>query len=149
MKHFKDLFSILCLLFITSAFVACDDDNDEYATDDETILSVPQDDLIFTYEGEAKTINVTASENTFVASVTTGDETWAHVSTANNSVKIVVDENVDQQERSTTLTVKLNGEILENIDIVNVNEVQKRDWKDYFKIVLNTYGNWKNFIIIH
>lgn len=64
MKHFKDLFSILCLLFITSAFVACDDDNDEYATDDETILSVPQDDLIFTYEGEAKTINVTASENT-------------------------------------------------------------------------------------
>ena len=48
-----------------------------------------------------------------------------------------------------TLTVKLNGEILENIDIVNVNEVQKRDWKDYFKIVLNTYGNWKNFIIIH
>lgn len=108
MKHFKDLFSILCLLFITSAFVACDDDNDEYATDDETILSVPQDDLIFTYEGEAKTINVTASENTFVASVTTGDETWAHVSTANNSVKIVVDENVDQQERSTTLTVKLN-----------------------------------------
>ena len=94
MKHFKDLFSILCLLFITSAFVACDDDNDEYATDDETILSVPQDDLIFTYEGEAKTINVTASENTFVASVTTGDETWAHVSTANNSVKIVVDENV-------------------------------------------------------
>ncbi|CBK69168.1 Fibrobacter succinogenes major domain (Fib_succ_major) [Bacteroides xylanisolvens XB1A] len=108
MKHFKDLFSILCLLFITTAFVACDDDNDEYATDDETILSVPQDDLIFTYEGEAKTINVTASENTFVASVTTGDETWAHVSTANNSVKIVVDENVDQQERSTTLTVKLN-----------------------------------------
>ena len=48
-----------------------------------------------------------------------------------------------------TLTVKLNGKILENIDIVNVNEVQKRDWKDYFKIVLNTYGNWKNFIIIH
>lgn len=48
-----------------------------------------------------------------------------------------------------TLTVKLNGEILENIDIVNVNEVQKRDWKDYFRIVLNTYGDWKNFIIIH
>ena len=48
-----------------------------------------------------------------------------------------------------TLTVKLNGEILEKIDIVNVNEVQKRDWKDYFRIVLNTYGNWKNFIIIH
>lgn len=48
-----------------------------------------------------------------------------------------------------TLTVKLNGEILENIDIVNINEVEKRDWKDYFKIVLNTYGNWKNFVIIH
>ena len=69
----KIQYLLFCLLAI--GFVACDDDNDEYATDDETILSVPQDDLIFTYEGEAKTINVTASENTFVASVTTGDET--------------------------------------------------------------------------
>lgn len=56
---------------------------------------------------------------------------------------------VEQWNVMGTLTVKLNGEILESIDIVNVNEVQKRDWKDYFKIVLNTYGNWKNFIIIH
>ena len=56
---------------------------------------------------------------------------------------------VEQWNVMGTLTVKVNGEILENIDIVNVNEVQKRDWKDYFKIVLNTYGNWKNFIIIH
>lgn len=56
---------------------------------------------------------------------------------------------VEQWNVMGTLTVKLNGKILENIDIVNVNEVQKRDWKDYFKIVLNTYGNWKNFIIIH
>ena len=56
---------------------------------------------------------------------------------------------VEQRNVMGTLTVKLNGEILENIDIVNVNEVQKRDCKDYFKIVLNPYGNWKNFIIIH
>lgn len=56
---------------------------------------------------------------------------------------------VEQWNVMGTLTVKINGEIFENIDIVNVNEVQKRDWKDYFKIVLNTYGNWKNFIIIH
>lgn len=60
-----------------------------------------------------------------------------------------VEAPVDQWNVMGTLTVKLNGEILESIDIVNVNEVQKRDWKDYFKIVLNTYGNWKNFIIIH
>jgi len=60
-----------------------------------------------------------------------------------------VEAQVEQWNVMGTLTVKLNGEILENIDIVNVNEVQKRDWKDYFKIVLNTYGNWKNFIIIH
>lgn len=60
-----------------------------------------------------------------------------------------VEAPVKQWNVMGTLTVKLNGEILENIDIVNVNEVQKRDWKDYFKIVLNTYGNWKNFIIIH
>ena len=59
-----------------------------------------------------------------------------------------VEAPVEQWNVMGTLTVKLNGEILENIDIVNVNEVQKRDWKDYFKIVLNTYGNWKNFIII-
>lgn len=60
-----------------------------------------------------------------------------------------VEAPVEQWNVMGTLTVKLNGEILESIDIVNVNEVQKRDWKDYFKIVLNTYGNWKNFIIIH
>lgn len=60
-----------------------------------------------------------------------------------------VEAPVEQWNVMGTLTVKLNGEILENIDIVNVNEVQKRDCKDYFKIVLNTYGNWKNFIIIH
>lgn len=56
---------------------------------------------------------------------------------------------VEQWNVMGKLTVKINGEILESIDIVNVNEVQKRDWKDYFRIVLNTYGNWKNFIIIH
>ena len=60
-----------------------------------------------------------------------------------------VEAPVKQWNVMGTLTVKINGKILENIDIVNVNEVQKRDWKDYFKIVLNTYGNWKNFIIIH
>lgn len=60
-----------------------------------------------------------------------------------------VEAPVEQWNAMGTLTVKLNGEILESIEIVNVNEVQKRDWKDYFKIVLNTYGNWKNFIIIH
>ena len=60
-----------------------------------------------------------------------------------------VEAPVEQWNVMGTLTVKLNGEILESIEIVNVNEVQKRDWKDYFKIVLNTYGNWKNFIIIH
>ena len=60
-----------------------------------------------------------------------------------------VEAPVEQWNVMGTLTVKLNGEILENIDIVNVNEVQKRDWKDYFKIVLNTSGHWKNFIIIH
>lgn len=60
-----------------------------------------------------------------------------------------VEAPVKQWNVMGTLTVKINGEIFENIDIVNVNEVQKRDWKDYFKIVLNTYGNWKNFIIIH
>lgn len=60
-----------------------------------------------------------------------------------------VEAPVEQWDVMGTLMVKINGEIFENIDIVNINEVQKRDWKDYFKIVLNTYGNWKNFIIIH
>lgn len=45
------------------------------------------------------------------------------------------------------LTVKINGEILENIDIVNVNEVQKRDWKDYFKIVLNRFEDMGKMLI--
>lgn len=54
---------------------------------------------------------------------------------------------VEQWNVMGTLTVKLNGKILENIDIVNVNEVQKRDWKDYFKIVLNRFEDMGEMII--
>lgn len=54
---------------------------------------------------------------------------------------------VEQWNVMGTLTVKLNGEILENIDIVNVNEVQKRDWKDYFKIVLNRFEDMGKTLI--
>ena len=54
---------------------------------------------------------------------------------------------VEQWNVMGTLTVKLNGEILENIDIVNVNEVQKRDWKDYFKIVLNRFEDMGKMLI--
>ena len=45
------------------------------------------------------------------------------------------------------LTVKINCEILDNIYIVNVNEVQKRDWKDYFKIVLNRFEDMGKMLI--
>lgn len=58
-----------------------------------------------------------------------------------------VEAPVEQWNVMGTLTVKLNGEILENIDIVNVNEVQKRDWKDYFKIVLNRFENMGKMLI--
>lgn len=54
---------------------------------------------------------------------------------------------VEQWDVMGTLTVKINGEILENIDIVNVNEVQKRDWKDYFKIVLNRFEDMGKMLI--
>lgn len=54
---------------------------------------------------------------------------------------------VEQWNAMGTLTVKLNGEILESIEIVNVNEVQKRDWKDYFKIVLNRFENMGEMLI--
>ena len=58
-----------------------------------------------------------------------------------------VEAPVDQWNVMGTLTVKLNGEILESIDIVNVNEVQKRDWKDYFKIVLNRFEDMGKMLI--
>lgn len=54
---------------------------------------------------------------------------------------------VEQWNVMGKLTVKINGEILENIDIVNVNEVQKRDWKDYFKIVLNRFEDMGEMLI--
>ena len=54
---------------------------------------------------------------------------------------------VEQWNVMGTLTVKLNGKILENIDIVNVNEVQKRKWKDYFKIVLNRFEDMGEMLI--
>ena len=58
-----------------------------------------------------------------------------------------VEAPVEQWNVMGTLTVKLNGKILENIDIVNVNEVQKRDWKDYFKIVLNRFEDMGKMLI--
>ena len=58
-----------------------------------------------------------------------------------------VEAPVEQWNVIGTLTVKINGEILENIDIVNVNEVQKRDWKDYFKIVLNRFEDMGEMLI--
>lgn len=58
-----------------------------------------------------------------------------------------VEAPVEQWNVMGALTVKLNGEILENIDIVNVNEVQKRDWKDYFKIVLNRFEDMGKMLI--
>ena len=58
-----------------------------------------------------------------------------------------VEAPVEQWNVMGTLTVKLNGEILENIDIVNVNEVQKRDWTDYFKIVLNRFEDMGKMLI--
>ena len=58
-----------------------------------------------------------------------------------------VEAPVEQWNVMGTLTVKLNGEILESIDIVNVNEVQKRDWKDYFKIVLNRFEDMGKMLI--
>ena len=54
---------------------------------------------------------------------------------------------VEQWNVMGKLTVKINGEILENIDIVNLNEVQKRDWKDYFKIVLNRFEDMGKMLI--
>ena len=58
-----------------------------------------------------------------------------------------VEAPVEQWNVMRTLTVKLNGEILESIEIVNVNEVQKRDWKDYFKIVLNRFEDMGKMLI--
>lgn len=58
-----------------------------------------------------------------------------------------VEAPVEQWNVMGTLTVKLNGEILESIEIVNVNEVQKRDWKDYFKIVLNRFEDIGKMLI--
>lgn len=58
-----------------------------------------------------------------------------------------VEAPVEQWNVMGTLTVKLNGEILESIEIVNVNEVQKRDWKDYFKIVLNRLEDMGKMLI--
>ena len=58
-----------------------------------------------------------------------------------------VEAPVEQWNVMGTLTVKINGEILENIDIVNVNEVQKQDWKDYFKIVLNRFEDMGKMLI--
>lgn len=110
MKHLKDLFSILALLLVACLFNACSDDEDS-GNEEETILSVSEKSLNFSYQGEEKVITVEASDPAFVISVTTGDDTWAHVTKENQLIKVKTDENVEQEERSTTLTVKLNEEV--------------------------------------
>lgn len=36
-----------------------------------------------------------------------------------------------------TLTMKLDGEIIQTIDILNTEAIEKKDWRDYFKEALN------------
>ena len=44
---------------------------------------------------------------------------------------------VKEKQRIGTLTVKMNGEILEMTDILCMEGIEKKDWKDYFKEILN------------
>ena len=48
---------------------------------------------------------------------------------------------IDQWQKIGTITVKLNGEIIEIIDIMNASEVKKKTWQDYFKENINLITN--------
>ena len=54
---------------------------------------------------------------------------------------------VKEKQRIGTLTVKMNGEILEMTDIFCREGIEKKDWKDYFKEILNICGKLKILMI--
>lgn len=54
---------------------------------------------------------------------------------------------VKEKQRIGTLTVKMNGEILEMTDILCMEGIEKKDWKDYFKEILNICGKLKILMI--
>ena len=54
---------------------------------------------------------------------------------------------VKEKQRIGTLTVKMNGEILEMTDIFCRAGIEKKDWKDYFKDILNICGKLKILMI--
>jgi hypothetical protein len=39
---------------------------------------------------------------------------------------------IEQNTKIGTITIKLNGEILETVDIFNTNKIERKTWQDYF-----------------
>lgn len=53
-----------------------------------------------------------------------------------NAVSIV-EAPVKRWHKVGTITVKLNNKIIESVEIVNTEEIERKTWQDYFKYLLN------------
>ena len=87
---------------------SCQKESGNEEDDDfEITLELSTRSLQFSYEGGSEDITVTANEEGWTCSVIEGDEAWAHISPEGKLIHLVVDENPNQEVRSTVLTVKL------------------------------------------
>lgn len=103
----KTRFFALCISML-ALMASCQKESGNEEDDDfEITLELSTRSLQFSYEGGSEDITVTANEEGWTCSVIEGDEAWAHISPEGKLIHLVVDENPNQEVRSTVLTVKL------------------------------------------
>ena len=95
---------VAALALALSCQKEADVDSDD---EDEALLDLSERSLSYSYEGGSDDIKVTANKEGWTFGVIEGDDSWCHLTAEGKTIHVVVDENKNQIERSTVLTVKL------------------------------------------
>ena len=103
----KTRFFAMCVAALALA-LSCQKEADVDSDDeDEALLDLSERSLSYSYEGGSDDIKVTANKEGWTFGVIEGDDSWCHLTAEGKTIHVVVDENKNQIERSTVLTVKL------------------------------------------
>lgn len=57
----------------------------------------------------------------------------------------IIETPIQENTKIGTLTMKINGKIIQTIDIFNTETIEKKTWKDYFYESLNIISNWSMY----
>ena len=103
----KTRFFAMCVAALALA-LSCQKEADvDSDAADEALLDLSERSLSYSYEGGSDDIKVTANKEGWTFGVIEGDDSWCHLTAEGKTIHVVVDENKNQIERSTVLTVKL------------------------------------------